>query len=84
MDTIETLREEVDSLQAELNRVKNDNVELSQHGRLTRLYRDEIDTLNEKLRNMEKHHQELEKYKGRCHDADLLKDRLDELQNESE
>lgn len=83
MDTIETMRDELELVQTELQRVKNENVELSQQTRLTRLYRDEIDTLNERISKMDKYHQELERYKERSHDVDTLKTRLEELQNES-
>ncbi|CAF3286345.1 unnamed protein product [Rotaria socialis] len=84
MDTIETMREEFELLQTELNRVKSENIELSQSTRLTRLYRDEIDTLNEKLGKMEKYQQEIERYKERFHDFDTLKNRFEELQNENQ
>ena len=83
MDTIETLREELDLLQAEFNRIKNENLELHQNARLARMYRDEIDSLNYKLREKEKHEQELEKSNKRFHEMDALKNRIDELQNES-
>ena len=83
MDTIETMRDELESLQTELQRIKNENIELSQQTRLTRLYRDEIDTLNERISKMDKYQQELERYKERAHDVDTLKTSLDDLQNES-
>ena len=83
MDTIETMREEFELLQTELNRIKNENIELNQNARLTRLYRDEIDTLNDKLTKMERNRQDLERYKERLNDFDTLKNRVEELQNES-
>jgi DNA repair exonuclease SbcCD ATPase subunit len=83
MDTIETMREEFEVLQTELNRLKNENIELNQNARVTRIYRDEIDTLNFKLNKMEKEQQELERYKERCHEFDSLKNQIEELQNES-
>jgi FtsZ-binding cell division protein ZapB len=83
MDTIETMREEFEILQMECNRMKTDNLELSQNARLTRIYRDEIDSLNEKLNKMEKHQQELERYKERFHEFETFKPRIEELQNES-
>jgi len=83
MDTIETMREEFELLQTELNRIKNENIELNQNARLTRIYRDEIDTLNDKLIKMEKHQQELERYKERVNEFDTFKKRVEELQNES-
>lgn len=83
MDTIETMREEFELLQTELIRIKNENIELNQNTRLTRLYRDEIDTLNDKIIKMERHQQELERYKERNHEYDSLKNRITELENES-
>jgi len=83
MDTIETMREEFELLQTELNRIKNENIELNQNARLTRVYRDEIDTLNYKLSEMEKREQELERYKERFNEVERLKSRIEELQNES-
>lgn len=80
---IESLREEFEELQNEFQRVKNENLELNQSSRLTRLYRDEIDALNERISKMDKYHQELERYKGRSNELDVLKTRFDELQNES-
>jgi hypothetical protein len=83
MDTIETMREEFELLQTELNRIKNENIELNQTGRLTRLYQDEIDTLNFKVIKMEKYQQELERYKERLNEVDTFKNQIKELQNES-
>ncbi len=83
MDTIETMREEFETLQAEITRLKNENIELNQSTRLTRIYRDEIDTLHFKLTKMEKEQQELERYKERFHECDSLKNQIEELQNES-
>ncbi|UJR26609.1 hypothetical protein I4U23_007928 [Adineta vaga] len=83
MDTIETMREELDLLQKELNRLKTENIELNQSVRLARVYRDEIDSLNYKLREKDKHEQELEKYNKRFHEIDTLKNQIEELQNEN-
>lgn len=83
MDTIETLKEEMEHLQNEYQKLKSENFELTQNARLTRLYRDEIDTLNERISKMEKYQQELERYKERCQDVERLKTNLEELQNES-
>jgi FtsZ-binding cell division protein ZapB len=83
MDTIETMREEIQVLQTEITRLKNENIELNQNARLTRIYRDEIDTLNFKLTKKEKEQQELERYKERFHDCESLKYQIEELQNES-
>ena len=77
------MREEFEILQNENQRLKNENIELSQNARLTRLYRDEIDTLNERIIKMDKYHQELERYKERCQDVEALKSNVEELKNES-
>jgi predicted nuclease with TOPRIM domain len=83
MDTIETMRDEFEQLQNELQRLRTDNLELTQNVRLTRLYRDEIDTLNERITKMDKYQHELERYRDRSHDVDTLKVRVEELQDES-
>ena len=83
MDIIENLRDEFETLQTEFQRVKAENIDLNQSARLTRLYRDEIDALNERISKMDKYQQELERYKERSTDVEVLKNRLEELQNES-
>jgi len=83
MDTIETMREEIELLQNEITRLKTENLELIQNTRLTRLYRDEIDSLNEKLVQLQKSQQDSKKYKERLNELDTYKNRIEELQNES-
>lgn len=83
MDTIETMREEIDLLQNEITRLKTDNLELTQSSRLTRLYRDEIDSLNEKLTQSQKSQHDLEKYKKRSNELDTYQKQIEELQTES-
>lgn len=83
MDTIETMREEIEVLQTELTRLKNENFELNQNARLIRVYRDEIDTLNYKLIQMEKEQQDFSRYKERVQQNEIFKTQIEELQNES-
>ena len=83
MDTIETMREEFEVLQTEVTRLKNENFELSQNARLIRVYRDEIDTLNYKLTQMEKDQQEFSRCKERVQQGEIFKKQMEELQNES-
>ncbi|CAF4033760.1 unnamed protein product [Adineta steineri] len=84
MDIIETMREEFDLLQIELNRIKTENISLTQDARLVRVYRDEIDTLNHKLREKDKHELELERYNKRFNEFDTLKNRVEELETENQ
>lgn len=84
MDTIETMREEIDLLQNEITRLKTDNLELTQSSRLTRLYRDEIDSLNEKLTQSQKSQHDLEKYKKRSNELDTYQKQIEELQTENQ
>lgn len=83
MDTIESMREEFEVVQNELTRLKNENFELNQNARLIRIYRDEIDTLNYRLNQMEKEQQEFDRYKERVQQGEHLKKQIEELQNES-
>ncbi|CAF0914475.1 unnamed protein product, partial [Didymodactylos carnosus] len=83
IDIIDTIRDELDSCRLEVNRLKNDNMELSQQSKLTRLYRDEIDSLREKVSKIEKCEQELSRCREKLDEFDHLKLKIDELQQEN-
>ena len=77
------MRDEFELLQSEHTRLKNENFELNQTARLIRIYRDEIDTLNYRIKQMEKDQHEFDRCKERVQQGELFKKQIEELQNES-
>ncbi|XP_042637419.1 protein Daple [Orycteropus afer afer] len=76
-------RHEVDQLALELQKVKQENVQLAADARSARAYRDELDSLREKANRVERLEMELVRCRERLHDVDFYKARMEELREDN-
>ena len=64
-------------------RLREENLELAQEARSSKHYRDEIDILNEKVRNFHHLENELQKYRMKMNELGFYTARVDELRDEN-
>ncbi|XP_069884653.1 protein Daple-like isoform X1 [Dipodomys merriami] len=76
-------RHEVDQLVLELQKVKQENIQLASDARSARAYRDELDSLREKANRVERLEMELVRCKEKLHDVDFYKARMEELREDN-
>uniref|UniRef100_A0A8C5K932 Coiled-coil domain containing 88C n=1 Tax=Jaculus jaculus TaxID=51337 RepID=A0A8C5K932_JACJA len=76
-------RHEVDQLVLELQKVKQENMQLAADARSARAYRDELDSLREKANRVERLEMELVRCKEKLHDVDFYKARMEELREDN-
>ncbi|KAG8514281.1 Protein Daple [Galemys pyrenaicus] len=70
-------RHEVDQLVLELQKVKQENIQLGADARSARAYRDELDSLREKASRVERLEMELVRCREKLHDVDFYKARME-------
>ncbi|KAH0620423.1 hypothetical protein JD844_020858 [Phrynosoma platyrhinos] len=73
-------RHEVDQLVLELQKIKQENINLMADARSARAYRDELDSLREKANRVERLEMELVRCKEKLHDVDFYKARMEASQ----
>ncbi|XP_015744366.1 protein Daple isoform X2 [Python bivittatus] len=76
-------RHEVDQLVLELQKIKQENINLMADARSARAYRDELDSLREKANRVERLEMELVRCKEKLHDVDFYKARMEELREDN-
>ncbi|XP_063295826.1 protein Daple isoform X2 [Pelobates fuscus] len=76
-------KHEVDRLILELQKLKQDNIQLAAEARTARTYRDEIDSLKEKAGKVDRLEADLSRCKERLHDVEFYKARMDELREDN-
>ncbi|XP_048341157.1 protein Daple isoform X1 [Sphaerodactylus townsendi] len=76
-------RHEVDQLVLELQKIKQENINLMADARSARAYRDELDSLREKSNRVERLEMELVRCKEKLHDVDFYKARMEELREDN-
>ncbi|XP_036171529.1 protein Daple [Myotis myotis] len=76
-------RHEVDQLVLELQKVKQENIQLAASARSARAYLDELDSLREKGSRVERLEMELMRFREKLKDADFYKARMEELREDN-
>ncbi|KAM4690163.1 protein Daple [Rhinophrynus dorsalis] len=76
-------KHEVDRLSLELQKLKQENFQLSSEARTARTYRDEVDSLKERAGRVDRLENELARCKEKLHDVDFYKARMDELREDN-
>ncbi|KAM9202268.1 protein Daple isoform 2-T2 [Dugong dugon] len=76
-------RHEMDQLALELQKVKQENIQLAADARSARAYRDELDSLREKANRVERLEMELVRCREKLHDVDFYKARMEELREDN-
>ncbi|XP_053330989.1 protein Daple isoform X2 [Spea bombifrons] len=76
-------KHEVERLGLELQKLKQENIQLAAEARSARTYRDEIDSLKEKAGKLDRLETELSRCKEKLHDVDFYRARMDELREDN-
>ncbi|KAG8449048.1 hypothetical protein GDO86_015922 [Hymenochirus boettgeri] len=76
-------KHEVDRLNLELQKFKQENFQLAAEARAARTYRDEIDSLKERANRVDRLENELARCREKLHDVDFYKARMDELREDN-
>ncbi|XP_072350257.1 protein Daple isoform X3 [Scyliorhinus torazame] len=76
-------KHEVERLDLELQRLRQENMQLSTEARSVRAYRDELDSLREKASRVDRLENELIRCRERLHDVDFYKARMEELREDN-
>ena len=67
------LKDEIDEVRKQVNKLRNENVELKQKATLASVYAEELDTLRERVLRVDKYESDVSK----------LKDQIDTLQHDN-
>ncbi|XP_041131697.1 protein Daple-like isoform X2 [Polyodon spathula] len=76
-------KNEVDRLNLDLQKLKQENIQLTADARSLRAYRDELDSFREKASRVDKLETELARCKERLHDVHFYKARMEELREDN-
>ncbi|XP_062862903.1 protein Daple [Trichomycterus rosablanca] len=76
-------RNELDRLDAEMQKLKQENSQLQAEARSVRVYRDEVDALRERAGKVDRLEAELTRFKEKLHDVQFYKARVEELREDN-
>ncbi|XP_051885592.1 protein Daple-like [Pristis pectinata] len=76
-------KHEVERLDAESQRLRQENMQLTSDARSVRAYQDELDSLREKANRVDRLENELTRCRERLHDVDFYKARMEELREDN-
>ncbi|XP_078674203.1 girdin-like isoform X23 [Branchiostoma floridae x Branchiostoma belcheri] len=76
-------KHEIEQTNLTLQKLRQENLELSTDARSARAYRDELDVAKEKLSKTEKFESEIQRYKEKLNDLDFYKARTEELREDN-
>jgi chromosome segregation ATPase len=82
-EQIETLRCEIDDVRKQVNKLRNENVELQQKAALANVYSDELESLREKSIKVDKYESDIVKLRERIDELQSNEMRLNELKDEN-
>ncbi|XP_057352944.1 girdin-like isoform X2 [Manis pentadactyla] len=77
-------KEELEQMEIELKRLQQENMNLLSDAHSARMYRDELDALQEKAVRLDQLESEVSKYKERLHDTGFYKARVEELKEDNQ
>lgn len=77
------LKEIVEQNKEFCNKLRHDNLELTQEARTAKAYRDEIDVLNERVRKIDRLEVEVQRYRDKMNELEYFKTRVDELREDN-
>ncbi|XP_069806824.1 protein Daple isoform X2 [Dendropsophus ebraccatus] len=76
-------KHEVERLNLEIQRLKQENTQLAAEARTARTYRDELDSLKEAANKVDRLESELVRCREKLHDVEFYKARMDELREDN-
>nr|XP_027202981.1 girdin-like [Dermatophagoides pteronyssinus] len=82
-EIITELKETIEQNKEFYNKLRHDNLELTQEARTAKAYRDEIDVLNERCRKIDRLEAEVQRYRDKINELDYCKTRVEELREDN-
>lgn len=82
-EQIETLKDEIDEIRKQLNKLRNENVDLQQRAALASVYSDELESLRDKTLKVDKYEQEIGKLKEKLEELQANRGELEQLKSEN-
>ncbi|XP_067315039.1 girdin isoform X2 [Pseudorasbora parva] len=77
-------RQDLDSVEAELKRLQQENMQLLTDARAARMYRDELDAMKERAIRADKLESEVARYRDKLHNMNFYKTKLEELKEDNQ
>ncbi|XP_058633776.1 girdin isoform X3 [Onychostoma macrolepis] len=77
-------RQDLDSVEAELKRLQQENMQLLTDARAARMYRDELDAMKERAIRADKLESEVARYRDKLHNMNFYKVKLEELKEDNQ
>ncbi|KAJ6218480.1 hypothetical protein RDWZM_009637 [Blomia tropicalis] len=82
-EVVVELKEVIEQNKEFCNKLRHDNLELTQEARSAKAYRDEIDILNERVRKIDRLEAETQRYRDKVIELDFFKSRVEELREDN-
>lgn len=82
-EIVSELKEVIEQNKEFCNKLRHDNLELTQEARTAKAYRDEIDVLNERVRKIDRLEAEVQRYRDKMNELDYCKTRVEELREDN-
>ncbi|XDV36427.1 hypothetical protein PO909_006207 [Leuciscus waleckii] len=77
-------RQDLDSVEAEIKRLQQENMQLLTDARAARMYRDELDAMKERAIRADKLESEVARYRDKLHNMNFYKTKLEELKEDNQ
>ncbi|XP_077055840.1 girdin isoform X9 [Siphateles boraxobius] len=77
-------RQDLDSVEAEIKRLQQENMQLLTDARAARMYRDELDAMKERAIRTDKLESEVARYRDKLHNMNFYKTKLEELKEDNQ
>lgn len=82
-EVVVELKEVIEQNKVFCNKLRHDNLELTQEARTAKAYRDEIDVLNERVRKIDRLETEVQRYRDKMNELEFFKSRVEELREDN-
>src|SRR5699024_3300923 len=82
-EAVVELKEVIEQNKEFCNKLRHENLELTQEARTAKAYRDEIDVLNERCRKIDRLETEVQRYRDKMNELEFFKSRVEELREDN-
>lgn len=82
-EVVVELKEVIEQNKEFCNKLRNQNLELTQEARTAKAYRDELDVLGERCRKVDRLEAEVQRYRDKMNELEFFKSRVEELREDN-
>ncbi|XP_017485492.1 PREDICTED: protein Daple-like, partial [Rhagoletis zephyria] len=82
-EAVVELKEVIEQNKEFCNKLRNQNLELTQEARTAKAYRDELDVLGERCRKVDRLEAEVQRYRDKMNELEFFKSRVEELREDN-